>query len=161
MSFIGYKVTHFLLKDLWLYKLFTVLWLVFMFFCGKAMFMSRHLYLKMECWYYLMLSLEPIMKCNGWNGWFWNHISPVCLQHGAVAVCSDETCLVVHENLQKFVKNQRLPTLLSPLLSSPNPHYHRVCDGSVGNLRINFFVWCNYYAQKLVIAPKSSTPKIQ
>ena len=37
MSFIGYKVTLFLLNNLWLCKLFAVLWLVFVFFVGFAL----------------------------------------------------------------------------------------------------------------------------
>ena len=36
MSFIGYKVTLFLLNNLWLCKLFAVLWLFFMIFVGKS-----------------------------------------------------------------------------------------------------------------------------
>ena len=38
MSFIGYKVTLFLLNNLWLYQQFAVLWLVSMIFCGICPF---------------------------------------------------------------------------------------------------------------------------
>lgn len=40
MSFIGYKITQFLTNNLWLHKLFAVLWLVFMIFCANDMFVS-------------------------------------------------------------------------------------------------------------------------
>jgi len=37
MSFLGYKIIFFLLNNLWLCKLFAVLWLVFVFFVGIAL----------------------------------------------------------------------------------------------------------------------------
>ena len=43
MSFIGYKVTLFLLNNLWLCKLFAVVLLFFCFFCGKGLFIRKRI----------------------------------------------------------------------------------------------------------------------
>ena len=64
MSFIGYKVTLFLLNNLWLCKLFAVLWLFFYDFLWESHIRKSFFMPKMKCWYYLTPLLEPILKCD-------------------------------------------------------------------------------------------------
>ena len=97
MSFIGYKVTLFLLNNLWLCKLFAVLWLFFMIFCGNCPFRWQRIVQKSNCWlnfilptlvmaklkqvwhcssnltswFYFMPSIEPTLKRSGERGWFY------------------------------------------------------------------------------------------
>lgn len=102
MSFIGYKVTLFLLNNLWLCKLFAILWLFFMIFCGNCSFRWQRIVQKSNCWlnfiiptlimaklkqvwhcssnltswFYLIPSLEPTLKRGGERGRFQVRFSP-------------------------------------------------------------------------------------
>ncbi len=102
MSFIGYKITKNLSNNLWLCKLFAVLWLVFVFFCGNCPFRWQRIVQKSNCWlnfilptlvmaklkqvwhcssnltswFYLIPSLEPTLKRGGERGRFQVRFSP-------------------------------------------------------------------------------------
>ena len=97
MSFVGYKITKNILYNLWLCKLFAVLWLFFMIFCGNCPFRRQRIVQKSTCWlnfilptlvmaklkqvwhyssnltswFYFMPSIEPTLKRSGERGWFY------------------------------------------------------------------------------------------
>ena len=48
---------------------------LFMIFCGNCPFSTLQNMQKSNCWFYLMPSLEPILKSVGENGWFQSHFS--------------------------------------------------------------------------------------